>query len=145
MLLKSPSKAPAAGTFISRRLLLLAAAVLVGLCISCGRGAESDRKLDFNFQIRPILADRCFKCHGPDEKARKAKLRLDLPESAYAVRDPQTNTRAIVPSHPEQSELVRRITTSDDDDRMPPAASNLTLNDSEKGLLQRWIAQGAEY
>jgi len=57
-------------------------------------------KLDFNFQVRPILADRCFKCHGPDEKARKAKLRLDLPESAYSIRDNQqtdTGHRSIAP------------------------------------------------
>src|SRR5438045_574969 len=101
-------------------------------------------KVDFNFQIRPILADRCFKCHGPDEKARKAKLRLDLQESAYSIRNPQKNTRAIVPSHPEQSELIRRITTKDEDDRMPPAASNLVLSDADKELLRRWIAQGAE-
>ncbi|HZR19714.1 MAG TPA: DUF1553 domain-containing protein [Verrucomicrobiae bacterium] len=107
--------------------------------------AEASDKVDFNFQIRPILADRCFKCHGPDEKARKAKLRLDQPESAFAVRDPQKHTRAIVPSHPEQSELVRRINTKDDDDRMPPPASNLSLNDEEKELLGRWVAQGAQY
>src|SRR6185369_10760253 len=97
-------------------------------------GAEASEKTDFNFQVRPILADRCFKCHGPDEKARKAKLRLDLPESAYAIRDPQTGKRAIVPRHPEQSELAKRITTSDDDDRMPPVASNLTLTGEEKEL-----------
>ncbi|HSU54551.1 MAG TPA: DUF1549 domain-containing protein, partial [Candidatus Dormibacteraeota bacterium] len=102
-------------------------------------------KIDFNFQVRPILADRCFKCHGPDEKARKAKLRLDMPESAYSVRDTNKQTRAIVPSHPEQSELVRRITTSDDDDRMPPQASNLSLTPEEKEVLRRWVLEGGEY
>jgi hypothetical protein len=107
--------------------------------------ADASDKVDFNFQVRPILADRCFKCHGPDEKTRKAKLRLDLPESAYAVRDPQKQRRAVVPSHPEQSELVRRITTSNEDDRMPPAASNLMLSSQEKEMLRRWIEQGAEY
>src|SRR5579859_3485906 len=88
-------------------------------------GASGPDKLDFNFEVRPILADRCFKCHGPDAKARKAKLRLDQPESAYAIRDPQTGKRAIVPRHPEQSELYRRITTKDNDDRcrQPPAIS----------------------
>jgi hypothetical protein len=110
-----------------------------------GFGESTPDKVDFNFQIRPILADHCFKCHGPDEKARKAKLRLDLPASAFAVRDVQKQTRAIVPLHPEQSELVRRITIPNEDDRMPPAASNLTLNEDEKELLRRWIAQGAEY
>src|ERR1043166_5652752 len=102
-------------------------------------------KVDFNFQVRPILADRCFKCHGPDDKARKAKLRLDSAGGAYAVRDGGTGKRAIVPHHPEQSELYRRITAKDPDDRMPPAASNLTLSDEERELLRRWIAQGAQY
>jgi hypothetical protein len=123
---------------------LLVSAILVTLSGTLFAAAKSD-KVDFNFQVRPILADRCFKCHGPDEKARKAKLRLDLAESAYAVRDPQKQRRAIVPSHPEQSELIRRITTTDDDDRMPPPASNLTLEDNEKEILRRWIQQGAEY
>src|SRR5262245_45867942 len=61
--------------------------------------ANADERIDFNFQIRPILSDRCFKCHGPDEKARKAKLRLDMPESALAIRDPSKGTRAISPGH----------------------------------------------
>jgi hypothetical protein len=116
-----------------------------GVSICSTMGAAIPDKVDFNFQVRPILADRCFKCHGPDEKARKGKLRLDLQESAFSIRDPQKNRRAIVPSHPEQSELVRRITTTDEDDRMPPVTSTLSLSDSEKELLKRWIAQGAEY
>ena len=110
-----------------------------------GAAAEAAGKLDFNFQVRPILADRCFKCHGPDEKARKAKLRLDLPETAYAFRDKDTGKAAVVPGHPEQSELCRRIVATDDDDRMPPPASNLSLNAEEKELLRRWVVQGAEY
>src|SRR5258705_1535988 len=100
-------------------------AALIGTTGGVGRAVEASDNVDFNFQVRPILADRCFKCHGPDEKARKAKLRLDLPESAYTIRDPKTGTKAIVPAHPEQSELYRRITTTDDDDRMPPPKSNL--------------------
>ena len=101
--------------------------------------------MDFCFQIRPILADRCFKCHGPDEKVRKAKLRLDSPESAYAVRDPDHPQPAIVPLHPERSELCRRITATNADDRMPPPASNLSLSGEEQALLIRWVEQGAEY
>ncbi len=125
-------------------LILTAAALSFGATQALVAADASD-KVDFNFQVRPILADRCFKCHGPDEKARKAKLRLDLPESAYAIRDAEKQRRALVPSHPEQSELFRRITTTEDDDRMPPAASNLSLSDPEKELLRRWIEQGAEY
>ena len=106
--------------------------------------AHAPAQPDFNFQVRPLLADRCFKCHGPDAKARKAKLRLDMAESAYAVRDAPTGRRAVVPHHAEQSELYRRITATDDD-QMPPPASNLSLSDAEKDLLRRWLQAGAEY
>ena len=111
-----------------------------------GRGpACAGEKIDFNFQIRPVLSEHCFKCHGPDEKARKAKLRLDQPESAFAVRDKGSPEPAIVPRHPEQSELVRRITASNGEDRMPPLASKLALSKAEIELLRGWVAQGAEY
>jgi hypothetical protein len=98
---------------------------------------------DFSLQIRPLLADRCFKCHGADERSRKAKLRLDQPESAFAARD--HGIRPIVPGHPERSELWRRINAADEDDRMPPPASKLSLTSEEKDLLRRWIEQGAAY
>jgi hypothetical protein len=101
--------------------------------------------VDFNFQIRPLLSDRCFKCHGPDEKSRKAKLRLDQAASAYAVLEPKDNIRAIVPGHPESSEAYRRITATDPDDKMPPPESGLSLNQTEKELIRRWIEQGAAY
>jgi len=137
MLSKSHAKSPWAGA-----LLLAAAVAALG---GPGPATGAAEPIDFNFQVRPILADRCFKCHGPDEKARKAKLRLDLPDSAFAARDPEHPTRAIVPRHPEQSELIRRITTTEDDDRMPPASSNLTLSADEQRVLREWIAQGAVY
>ncbi len=79
-------------------------------------------RLDFNREIRPILSDKCFSCHGPDKKTRKGKLRLDLEESA---KDPKK--RAIVPSKPKESELIYRITTDDDDELMPPSASGKSL------------------
>src|SRR5690348_8548504 len=129
-----------------RRLLIPLFVAAIGALLHCTvLGAAPADKLDFNFQIRPVLADRCFKCHGPDDKARKGKLRLDSADAAYALRDAATSKRAIVPHHPEQSELYRRITAKDPDDRMPPAASNLTLSDEERELLRRWIAQGAQY
>ncbi len=101
--------------------------------------------VDFCFQVRPILADRCFKCHGPDEKARKGKLRLDLKENAYAVRDAARKESAVVPFHPERSQLCWRISATNEDDRMPPVASNLSLTAEEKAVLKRWVEQGAEY
>jgi hypothetical protein len=95
-------------------------------------------RVDYNFQIRPLLADRCFTCHGPDEKKRKAKLRLDDPAVALA-------RRAVVPGKPDESALVQRITAQDPAERMPPSKSNLTLSREEIDLLRRWVAEGAEY
>src|SRR5262245_30652970 len=101
-----------------------------------GRAAPPER-VDYNFHIRPILADRCFLCHGPDEKARKAKLRLDVRDSALAAG-------VIVPGKPDESAVLERITATDDQ-RMPPRKSKLSLNPDEIELIRRWIAQGAEY
>src|SRR5262245_26991842 len=95
-----PSKTSSHRHPFAGRSSCLVAAGLASLATCAVSGAGS-AKVDFNFQVRPILADRCFKCHGPDEKARKAKLRLDLSQSAYTVRDDKTT--AIVPGHPEQS------------------------------------------
>jgi len=120
----------------------------LGLCLGgelAARGAAVPGKVDFNFQVRPLLSDRCFKCHGPDEKSRKAKLRLDRSESAYSVRGEKPGRRALAPRHPERSEMYRRIMTSNADEQMPPPNSGLVLNAGEKELIRRWIEQGAEY
>jgi hypothetical protein len=100
--------------------------------------------MDFNFHVRPILSDRCLKCHGPDEKARKANLRLDVPESALGMREGR-KLLAIIPGHAEKSELWRRITSRDPDQMMPPPGSKLELSEREKEILRDWIKQGAEY
>jgi len=100
-------------------------------------------KVDFNFQVRPLLSDRCFKCHGPDERARKGKLRLDT--RAGALKELEDGWAVIKPGDPAKSELVRRIFATNEDDRMPPTKSNLKLSVEEKELLKRWIAEGAEY
>ncbi|NNM30804.1 MAG: DUF1549 domain-containing protein, partial [Akkermansiaceae bacterium] len=98
--------------------------------------------LDFNDDIRPLLSDRCFKCHGFDGKTREADLRLDVPEGAFAERE---NGRVIIPGDPAASLLWKRITSGDPDELMPPPDSHLSLSDEEKALLKRWIAEGAEY
>ena len=103
-------------------------------------GAEASPS--FNQDIRPILSENCFLCHGPDKASRKAKLRLDEPGSALADRD---GIRAIVPGKPEQSELIRRIDADNLEDRMPPKDSGRRLKDAEKAMLKAWIASGAEY
>jgi hypothetical protein len=142
------SKSPPEARFSRCHLTFTGPLVAVGLALlsSCVvHAGEAKDRVDFNFEVRPILADHCFKCHGADEKSRKAKLRLDQAETAYAFRDKDTGRPAISRGHPEGSELYRRITSSDDDERMPPPASKLTLTDAEKEVLKRWIAQGSEY
>jgi hypothetical protein len=102
----------------------------------------AEKPLDFNRDVRPILSENCFQCHGFDEKARQADLRLDLGESALADRE---GVRAIAPGHPEKSELWRRITSTDESEMMPPPDSHRVLEPEEKVLLKRWIEQGAPY
>jgi hypothetical protein len=94
-------------------------------------------KLSFNRDIRPILVENCFACHGPDSASRKAGLRLDQRELAVKAG-------AITPGKPEESDLVRRI-FAEPDDRMPPLKSTKKLTDQQKDLLHRWVAEGAEY
>ena len=100
--------------------------------------------VDFNFHVKPILADRCFACHGPDASTREADLRLDEPESAIEERLESGNF-AIVPGNLRKSQVFRRIISDDPEKQMPPAGSNLTLSENEVALLARWIEQGAEY
>ncbi|MCL4177153.1 MAG: DUF1553 domain-containing protein [Verrucomicrobia bacterium] len=101
--------------------------------------------VSFNHQIRPLLSDRCFSCHGPDERARKGKLRLDTAEDVRAPRGARGDRWVLVPGDPEQSELYLRIVSEDEMDLMPPAESNLKLDEEEKALIRRWIEEGAEY
>ena len=102
-------------------------------------------KIDFNFHIKPILSDRCFKCHGPDPKVREAGLRFDTPEGAFAALGENKDHYAIVAGDTENSALIYRIFTENSDDVMPPPESNLTLSNYEKELLKKWIEQGAEW
>src|SRR5689334_17619463 len=89
----------------------------------------AEKKLQFNRDIRPILSENCFQCHGFDEKARQANLRLDQAESAYAEHD---SGKPIVPGHSEQSELWRRINSSDESELMPPPDSHRHLKAEQK-------------
>ncbi len=92
--------------------------------------------IEFNREVRPILSDKCFGCHGPDAATRKIKLRLDSEAAASA---------ALVPSDPDKSLLVRRITAESPGMRMPPAASGLRLSQQEIETLRQWVAQGARW
>lgn len=110
-----------------------------------GRAEEVPQpaKIEFNRDIRPILSDACFHCHGPDKKARESGLRLDFREEA--VKESKSGKVPIVPGQPEKSELVRRIFTNDADERMPPRDAHKVLSAAQKETLKAWIAQGAEY
>lgn len=112
--------------------LLVAYGGLAALTPAGGREAAPD----FNFEVLPLLSDRCFLCHGVDNAQRKADLRLDQREAALKV---------ITPGQPEASELFRRIAAADPDEVMPPPESHLTLTPEEIDVLRRWIAAGAEY
>ncbi|MDH3648466.1 MAG: DUF1553 domain-containing protein [Saprospiraceae bacterium] len=104
-------------------------------------------QIDYNFHVKPILADRCFKCHGPDEKQRKGDLRLDLEEFAFALSqsDSRRANKIISAKSTAGSELAHRITDSEADYMMPPPESNLALNAGEKAILLKWIRQGGKY
>jgi hypothetical protein len=103
--------------------------------------------VQFNRDVRPIMANTCFKCHGPDLRANKADLRLDLPDRARAARtDKRGRTYTpIVPGKPEQSEVWRRISASDPLQVMPPPDSLHLLSEHDKAVMRRWIEQGAVY
>ncbi len=101
------------------------------------------REIDFNREVRPILAKNCFVCHGADEQHREAGLRLDVRDAA--IKPLADGRTAIVPSHTDRSELIRRITAKNADDRMPPADGNGPLSKDQTRVLTQWIAEGARY
>lgn len=101
------------------------------------------KKLSFNQTIQPILSENCYPCHGPDPGARKAKLRLDRAEFAYAPHD--KSGPAILPGQPDKSPLVRKIEAKNPKDRMPPPEAHKTLKPEQLALLREWVKQGAVY
>ena len=109
----------------------------VSLAVLFNAGAAS---VDYGRDILPILSDKCYHCHGPDEKSRKAKLRLDTKDGAFRTKDP-----IIVPGKARESEIISRITTTNLDDKMPPPDSNRTLTPKEVQLLTQWVDEGAKW
>lgn len=101
--------------------------------------------VDFNFHVKPILSDRCFKCHGPDPNTREGGLALHTAEFAFGALGKDHDRFALVPGQPDSSSLIQRIFTDNPDDTMPPPESNLTLTAREKEILKKWVAQGAEW
>ncbi len=113
--------------------------VMGGSLAACARAEDA---LRFNRDIRPILSDKCFQCHGPDAAKRQADLRLDDPKSALDHRDGKP---AIIPRDAQRSRLYQRLITADPDERMPPAETGVTLTPDEVVRLKRWLDDGAEY
>jgi mono/diheme cytochrome c family protein len=124
---------------ISMRVHFLAALIfgLLPAATFCAR-ADQTQELRYDRDIRPILSDNCFRCHGPEAKSRKAKLRLD-------VREVALEKEAFVPGKPDESEMIRRLMTANEDDHMPPPAMHKTVTPAQIDLLRRWIAAGAKY
>ncbi len=115
---------------------------LVLVCCLAGLAADAPQTIEFNRDVRPILADHCFACHGPDGRQRKADLRLDTPEAADPKRE---NGAVVVAGNLEKSELWRRINSSDLDEQMPPPGKGRRLNEAEIAILKQWITQGAKF
>ena len=113
------------------------------LCVLAATRLFADDAPDFSRDVRPILSQHCFKCHGPDDKTRKGGLRLDLRDSA--TKEAKSGAVALVPGQPDKSELVARIFSTDEDELMPPPSVKRTLTPEQKDTLRRWVAAGAEY
>jgi Protein of unknown function (DUF1553)/Protein of unknown function (DUF1549)/Planctomycete cytochrome C/Concanavalin A-like lectin/glucanases superfamily len=125
------------------------AAALLATAAGCSRHhstvSQTQQHLDFNQDVQPILASNCFSCHGPDPEMRKANLRLDLEESAFRKRPGKPD--AIVPGHPDSSELIRRIESKDPHYLMPqsPLGEAKPMKPEEVAVLRQWVAEGAHY
>ncbi len=124
----------------SQSTLLLAAVLCCATTCTVVLHAED---LDFNRDVRPVLSEKCFSCHGPDARSLQGGLRLDLRDRSIVPAE--SGNIPIVPNHPDRSELVKRILSTDADTVMPPPASHRELTQADRQILQQWIAEGAEY
>lgn len=116
---------------------------LISLATLGSRSATAAGAPDFNRDVRPVLAQYCFKCHGMDEHGRKGKLRLDQEEAAHGKG--KSGEIAIVPGKPDESEVIKRIFSTDEDDMMPPPSTKTTMPEATKAIIKAWIASGAKY
>ncbi len=122
--------------------------IALGFTVLSGSlGAAADRPastpaINFQRQVRPILSDNCFLCHGPDKGTRMADLRLDIHDGAFATRK---NGTVIVPGKPDESLLIKRIFSEDAGYRMPPVFAHKTLTADQKNILRHWVEQGAKW
>lgn len=130
-------------------LLVAGIILIVAFCIGChfsNSGSDMPQTVSYNFDVRPILSDKCYSCHGPDKTNRQAGLRLDIADSALAPLKETKGAYAIVPGKPEISELVKRVKSTDPDYQMPTPDSHLgILTEREIKLLTAWVKQGAKF
>ncbi|MDB5173795.1 MAG: hypothetical protein JWN51_2568, partial [Phycisphaerales bacterium] len=115
----------------------------VACCLATCARSRAAAPVDFNRDVRPVLSENCFACHGPDQEKRKANLRLDVIDAT--TKPAKSGTIAIVPKKPEESELLKRITSDDAEKHMPPAKTKKHLSAAQIDLLRRWVAEGASY
>lgn len=141
----------AMGLILSNVFRFLAILLCIALFFGCGSNSGDSAtqhipdKVSYNFDIRPILSDKCMTCHGPDANKREAGLRLDIAEDAYKALAEHPSAHALVPGKPQLSEVFLRISTQDTNKIMPPKSSNLRLTEWEINLIEKWIKQGAKY
>src|SRR4029079_18192976 len=121
-----------------RRQIVVHVAMAVATCCTVSITRAADTRIEYNRDVRPILFDNCFSCHGPDSASRQADLRLDKREVAV-------EKTAIVPGDPDSSEMIRRILSDDPTEQMPPPETKKTLTDAQKQVIVKWIKAGAEY
>ena len=133
---------PRSGFLTNASFILFFAGGIAFCAAAPATGPASDAAIEFNREIRPILSDNCFSCHGFDSKKRKAELRLDTPEGAYAIKD---GVQAVKPGDPAASALLQRVLSRDPDEVMPPPESHKKLTETQIETLRRWIGQGAPY
>lgn len=116
---------------------------LACLALPLAASAASLPPVSFNRDIRPLMSNTCFHCHGPDASHRKAKLRLDLPEEA--LKPGKSGAYPIVPGKPDESEIIKRLFSPDDDEMMPPPEEHKPFTQAQKETFRRWIVEGAQY
>src|SRR5262245_26629883 len=117
--------------------------LLIFFIVAIRTRAANPAEVDYNRDVRPIFSENCYACHGPDQNKRKAGLRLDRKEDAFA--ELKSGNHAIVAGDLAQSKLIERITSRDDDEQMPPPKTGKHLTPEQIDLLTRWIKQGAEW
>ena len=129
----------------AKLIVSLSGIIVILLMWSCGNQDKLPDVVEYNYHIRPILSDRCFKCHGPDARQRKANFRLDTEEGAFAALKEKPGWHGLVAGNPEKSEVFLRIISNDTSEVMPPPSSNLSLTEKEIALIKKWISQGAKF